>query len=64
VQVIIDEVVTTLRAVDGEALLAPQTLEKLVRAVLRAVNEQQDHARRVDAELSLDGARRQRERER
>jgi len=64
VQVIIDEVVTTLRAVDGDALLAPQTLDKLVRAVLQAVNDQQDHAKRVDSELSLDGARREPERER
>ena len=46
----IEEIVSTVRAVDGEALLAPQTLERIVRAVLRAVEEREAHARRVRAE--------------
>jgi hypothetical protein len=48
--VYIDEIVSTVRAVDGEALLAPQTLERIVRAVLRAVEERDTHERRVRAE--------------
>jgi ABC-type nitrate/sulfonate/bicarbonate transport system substrate-binding protein len=46
----IGEIVSTVRAVDGDALVNPQTLEKIVRAVLRAVDERDAHQRRVRAE--------------
>ncbi len=56
-QVIVDEVVSSLHAVDGDALLAPRTLQAIVRAVLQAVDEQEGHRKRVRAELDLRGAR-------
>ena len=51
----IGEVVSTVRAVDGDAALAPETMAKIVRAVLAAVREQQDHDRRVRAERRVTG---------
>ena len=35
-----------MRVVDGDSLLTPQTMEKLVRAVLQAFNEQVAYNRR------------------
>jgi len=55
----IGEIVSTVRAVDGDALLAPQTLEKIVRAVLRAVEEREAHACRVKAEQRVTSGVRQ-----
>ena len=52
-QVIIDEIVSSIRVLDGEALLAPQTLDKIVCAVLQAVDEKEMHSRRVRAELCI-----------
>jgi hypothetical protein len=49
-EVQIGELSSTVRAVDGDALLAPQTLERIVRAVLQAVRDEQEHARRVQSE--------------
>lgn len=51
----IGEVVSNVRAVDGDALLSPQTLEKIVEAVLRAVREQEAHRARVEAERRITG---------
>lgn len=51
----INQVNTTMRAVDGDSLLTPQTMEKLVRAVLQAFNEQVAYNRRVHAERRLTG---------
>jgi hypothetical protein len=50
-QVIVDEAIGILRAMDGDALLAPRTLDKIVRAVLQAVEDQKMHGQRVHAEL-------------
>ena len=55
----IGEIVSTVRTVDGDALLAPQTLEKIVRAVLRAVEEREAHACRVKAEQHVTSGVRQ-----
>ena len=44
-----------MRVMDGDSLLAPQTLEKIVRAVLHAVNEQEEHHKRVRAERRITG---------
>ena len=52
-EVEIGNVVSTVRAVDGDSLLVPQTLEKIVRAVLQAVNEQEEHHKRVRAERRI-----------
>jgi hypothetical protein len=54
-EVEIGNVVSTVRAVDGDSLLAPQTLEKIVRAVLQAVNDQEEHHKRVRAERRITG---------
>lgn len=51
----IGEVVSNMRAVDGDALLSPQTLEKIVEAVLQAVREQEAHRARVEAERRITG---------
>lgn len=52
-EVNIEEVVSTVRAVDGDALLTPQTLRKIVSVVLHAVNEQDAHRKRVSAEQRI-----------
>ena len=54
-EVQINDVMSTVRAVDGDSLLAPQTMEKIVRVVLQAVNDQQAHTRRVRAETRVTG---------
>jgi hypothetical protein len=46
----IQEVVSTVRAVDGDSVLSPRTLAGIVSAVLRAVEERQLHEQRVRAE--------------
>jgi len=46
----VGEIVSTVRAVDSDALLSPQVMEKIVQAVLRAVDERDAHAQRVRAE--------------
>lgn len=54
-EVHIGEIISTVRAVDGDSLLAPQTLEKIVRAVLVAVREREEHRMRVRAEQRVTG---------
>ena len=46
---------STVRAVDGDSLLAPQTLDKIVRLVLQAVQDAEQHGRRVRAERRITG---------
>jgi hypothetical protein len=52
-EVNIGEVVSSVRAVDGDSLLAPKTLEKIVEAVLQAVREQEEHRARTRAERQI-----------
>ena len=52
-QVEINEVVSTVRAVDGDALLAPQTLTRIVTAVMKAMEEMEFHRDRVRAETQV-----------
>ncbi len=54
-EVQIADLVSTVRAVDGDTLLAPQTLSKIVHVVLEAVNEQEAHRKRVRAEQRITG---------
>ena len=54
-EVQIGDLASTVRAVDGDSLLTPQTLEKIVRTVLQAVNDQEAHAKRVRAETRVTG---------
>lgn len=52
-EVHIDEVASTVRAVDGEALLAPATLRKILHAVMQAIDEREHHRGRVHAETRI-----------
>jgi hypothetical protein len=53
----IQEVVTDVNVTDASALLTPQMLDRIVRAVLRRLEEQQRQARETTQERSL-GAQR------
>jgi hypothetical protein len=54
-EVNIEDVVSTVRTVDGDSLLTPNTLRRIVNAVLLAVEEREAHARRVRAEQCISG---------
>jgi hypothetical protein len=49
----INDLQSTVRAVDSDSLLSPQTMEKIVRVVLQAVNDQEAHRKRVGAEQRI-----------
>jgi hypothetical protein len=53
VEVEINDLQSTVRAVDGDSLLSPQAMEKIVRVVLQAVNDQEAHRQRVRAEQRI-----------
>jgi hypothetical protein len=55
----VGEISSRVQAVDGDALLSPQVLEKIVRAVLRAVDERDSHNKRVRAEQRVTSGVRQ-----
>lgn len=52
-QVIIDEVVSRIHAVDGGAGLSAETLRSIVNAVVAAVEDKQRHRENLDEEHSL-----------
>ena len=52
-EVHIDEVASTVRAVDSEMLLSPQTLRKILQAVMQALDEREQHRGRVRAETRI-----------
>jgi hypothetical protein len=52
-EVHINDIVSTVHAVDGDALLAPQTLAKIVQAVLEVMREQEEHRMRVRSEKQV-----------
>ena len=52
-EVEINDLQSTVRAVDGDSLLSPQMMEKIVRVVLAAVNDQEAHRGRVRAEQRI-----------
>ena len=54
-EVQIGDLVSTVHAVDGDTLLAPQTLTKIVQAVLQAMREQEEHRKRVRTEQHISG---------
>ncbi len=49
----INEVQSTVRAVDGDSLLSPATLQRIINVVLQAVNDQESHRQRVRAEQRI-----------
>jgi hypothetical protein len=54
-QVIIDEIVSNIRAVDGQAGLSPEVMRQVVGACLRAVQDMMSHEERTKEERSVDG---------
>lgn len=52
-QIIIEEVVSRIRAMDGSSGLSEETLRTIVAAVVDAVGQQQKHRDNVNEELSL-----------
>jgi hypothetical protein len=54
-QVIIDEVVSNVRATDKDMALPPELMRRIIDACLRAVDEKLAHAERVKEEQSVDG---------
>ena len=63
-EVEIGNIVSTVRAVDGDSLLTPQTFEKIMRAVLQALDDQEEHRKRVRAERRISsGVSKEREEE-
>ena len=57
--VIIEEVVSTVRAVDGPSMLHPSIVARLVQAVLAAVDQKQgrEKRRKDDAQIGDDDGR-------
>jgi hypothetical protein len=51
----IGEISSIVRAVDGDSVLTPQMMEKIVQAVLRAAEERELHRQRVRAETRVSG---------
>ena len=49
-EVEIGDLNSTVRTVDGDALLSPQTLDRIVRIVLQAVEDRASHRQRVREE--------------
>ena len=48
--VIIDEVISRVHAIDGQSALAPETMRTIVQAVLVAVRADHDHEQQVQRE--------------
>lgn len=49
----IGEVVSTVRAVDGDSVLSPRAMQQVIRAVLRAVHDEREHDKRVRSEQKV-----------
>lgn len=54
-EVHIDEIVSTVRAVDDESVLGPETLGAIIEAVMAALDERELHKERTDSERSVTG---------
>jgi hypothetical protein len=53
----IGEVVSTVRAIDGDAALSPREEQRLVNVVLARVRDEQAHTARARAERQIDAGR-------
>ena len=51
----IAEVVATVKTVDGGMLASPEVMRQIVKAVMRALEEQQAHVCRIRAERRVTG---------
>ncbi len=56
-EVHIDEVASTVHAVDDQALLSPSILRQITNIVLRQVREENAHNQRVQSEQSVNAGR-------
>jgi hypothetical protein len=54
-QVIIDEIVNTVRAIDRDMIIAPDIMRQIVEACVRAVQDCQQHEQRSQEERSVTG---------
>ena len=52
-QVIIHELLSKVRALDGDSMLAPATMARIVEAVLDAMRAETDHQQHIAEEQSL-----------
>ena len=52
-QVIIHELVSKVRALDADSILAPTTLKKIIETVLQAVQEKKQYEERISGEHTL-----------
>ena len=53
-QVIIDEVVSRIHAIDGRSALAPETTREIVEAVLAALRREMAHDAQIRQERAVD----------
>lgn len=51
----IDELSSTVRLVNGVAALSPATMAEILRVVMQAVEQREQHKTRVDAERRVTG---------
>jgi hypothetical protein len=49
-QVHINEIASTVRTVEGSAVLSPAQMQEIIRLVLKAIEERDAHNQRVNAE--------------
>ena len=49
----ISDLQSTIRAIDGDVPLSPQTMEKIVRVVMQAVDDRDAHSERVRSEQRI-----------
>lgn len=54
-EVHIEEMQSSVRAVDGASVLSPQTMQKILDVVMRAVEEREAHRDRVKSEQKVGG---------
>lgn len=52
-EVQINELQSTIRAIDGDTPLSPHTMEKILRAVMQAVDDRDAHRERVRSEQRI-----------
>lgn len=51
----INEIVSTVRAVDGGTLVSPPVMRRIVEAVVEAVDQKMKHEKRVGEERKITG---------
>lgn len=58
-QVHIEEISSSIHAVDSESLLSPAVMRQIVNTVTRAVADEREHERRVESEQRVNAGRTQ-----